>query len=200
MVLSVIPLNIAVRRAKFFEEWAKTKTGINNISNNSLLLHDLYGNQDSLRSNQTTHILHLFNVPGMWIGEYDSQLRLTSNPAYNSFSRFNPFVYKEVFEAITSKNDGEFKLKFSPDDKSTRYVYLYFRWTHHVHLRTGEECHYLMIVASSVEALETIIEPSVVLVFMTALVVIVSLFAVSAFLNYSYDMNKLRDFGRGIKK
>lgn len=202
MMFSFYPVQEVVRRAKFREEWARVKYGINNIADNSLTLHEIYGNEGGyLRSNQTVHIVHLFNPDGLWIAQYSPELVMLSNPGFNHFSRFNPMAYSEVVEAIQKDPrkipSGEFKLKFSPDDKSTRDVHCYFRWVYHRHEATGEECDYLIVVASSFEALDTIVDPSVASVYLACLMGVLLAFAVAVLMNYSHDMRGIKKAGEG---
>lgn len=201
LAISFYPLSVTITNAKFNEEWQSIKAGINNIADNSLFLHDLYGNTDFLRSNQTVHIVHLFAPDGLWIAQFDPDLVMVSNPGFNSFSRFNPMAYPQIVDTIKwamtneDKPSGEFVVKFSPDNKSVRNVHVYFRWVQHFHIKSGEECHYLIVVASSLEALQTIIEPSVILVFSIFLIAIIILFAVAVVINYTSDMQTVKESG-----
>ena len=202
-VISFYPVSIANRNSRFREEWIHIKEGIDNIADNSLRLHDLYGNEDGyLRSNQTVDIVHLFEMEGLWIAQYNSDLVQVSDPEINNFSLFNPMAYPWMLDAITKAKTsdvphGEFMVKYSPDSQSIRDVYVYYRWVVHFHEKSGEQCHYLIVVASSLQVLKTIVDPNVILVYAVSLMAIIILFAIAVFVNYSSDMKTISEMGRG---
>lgn len=201
LILSYFPLAISIRGAKFHEQWAEIKSGINNIADNSLDIHDRYGNDEYAMSNLAVDIVHLFGVGGMFIAQYSPDLVMVSNPSYNNFTTFNPLSYTAIKKALSDrekKDRGEIQVHYVTPDGQVRQVYTYFRWVYHVHDATGSECDYLIVVASSMASLNTTFEPSVIIVFMVSLIVIVVSILTVSFVCYSVEMQKIKDAGKGV--
>lgn len=195
---SFIILGNVVQKAKFNEEWVKIKAGINNIADNSLDIHDTYGNNEYAMSNLAVDIVCLFGVDGMYIAQFSPGLEMVSNPAHNDFTTFNPLSYPAIKSVIVDKykaeknESGEVLVNYVTPGGQVRKVYTFFRWVYHVHDATDSECDYLIVVASSIESLRTHFDSSIVVTYTLLLTTISASIFYVLYVIYAYSIKQMK--------
>lgn len=181
-VVSYYPFSYVVKKAKFHEKWVQIVAGIENVAENKESESDFYS------SDLLIQILHVYETDGLFIAKYDKDLTLLSDPQINAWTTFNPLDFNEFFATVFNHSKKEFQVTFRPDGESARKAYIYFRWVNQGSKR------YLIVVASSHKALQTNIEYSILIYYMTSLLFIIASVLVVVLLIYQYEITKIRQF------